>query len=129
MLCASDIDECHLFPLGQPGRLCIHQCVNTPGSFHCICPPGYSLASDGRSCTGQLQRPACMLGQHSGRAGEFWIASLTTDLSFLDKDECENQAHNCTADQLCVNTYGGFQCVTVECPKVNNATFIKTSPM
>ncbi|XP_037538438.1 fibulin-7-like [Nematolebias whitei] len=93
----TDIDECHLFPLGQPGRLCIHQCVNTPGSFHCICPPGYSLATDGRSCT--------------------------------DKDECENQMHNCTADQLCVNTFGGFQCVTVECPKVNNATFIKTSPM
>ncbi|XP_037834253.1 fibulin-7 isoform X2 [Kryptolebias marmoratus] len=93
----TDIDECQLFHLAQPGRLCIHQCVNTPGSFYCICPPGYSLASDGRSCT--------------------------------DTDECESQMHNCTADQLCVNTFGGFQCVTVECPNVKNATFIKTSPM
>ncbi|XP_044049561.1 fibulin-7-like [Siniperca chuatsi] len=93
----TDIDECRLFPLGQPGRLCVHQCVNTPGSFHCFCPAGYELARDGRSCA--------------------------------DIDECENRMHNCTADQVCVNTYGGFQCVTVECPHVKNATYIKTSPM
>ncbi|XP_070764056.1 fibulin-7 [Enoplosus armatus] len=93
----TDIDECRLFPLGQPGRLCVHQCVNTPGSFHCFCPAGYELSRDGRSCT--------------------------------DIDECENRMHNCTADQVCVNTYGGFQCVTVECPRVKNATYIKTSPM
>ncbi|XP_047452656.1 fibulin-7-like [Mugil cephalus] len=91
----TDIDECHLFPLGQPGRLCFHQCVNTPGSFHCFCPAGYDLALDGRSCT--------------------------------DIDECETQMHNCTADQMCVNTFGGFQCVTVECPHMKNATYIKTS--
>ncbi|XP_059190893.1 fibulin-7-like [Centropristis striata] len=93
----TDIDECRLFPLGQPGRLCIHQCVNTPGSFHCFCPSGYELSRDGRSCT--------------------------------DIDECENRMNNCTADQVCVNTYGGFQCVMVECPHMKNATYIKTSPM
>ncbi|XP_038560886.1 fibulin-7-like isoform X2 [Micropterus salmoides] len=93
----TDIDECRLFPLAQPGRLCVHQCVNTPGSFHCFCPAGYELARDGRSCT--------------------------------DIDECENRMHNCTAAQVCVNTYGGFQCVTLECPHVKNATYIKTSPM
>uniref|UniRef100_A0A3P8ULJ4 Fibulin-7-like n=1 Tax=Cynoglossus semilaevis TaxID=244447 RepID=A0A3P8ULJ4_CYNSE len=93
----TDIDECRLFPLGQPGLLCVHQCVNTPGSFHCFCPDGYDLASDGRSCT--------------------------------DINECENQMHNCTGDQVCVNTFGGFQCVEVECPFMKNATYIKTSPM
>ncbi|KAM3870202.1 fibulin-7 [Diretmus argenteus] len=93
----TDIDECRLFPLGQPGRLCVHQCVNTPGSFHCICPAGYDLAKDARSCK--------------------------------DIDECENRMHNCSADQVCVNTYGGFQCATVECRRVKNATYIKTSPM
>ncbi|XP_076588165.1 fibulin-7-like [Chaetodon auriga] len=93
----TDIDECRLFPLGQPGRLCVHQCVNTPGSFHCFCPAGYDLARDGRSCT--------------------------------DIDECENMMHNCTEEQVCVNTFGGFQCVMVECPHMKNATYIKTSPM
>ncbi|XP_029378612.1 fibulin-7 [Echeneis naucrates] len=93
----TDIDECHLFPLGQPGRLCVHQCVNTPGSFHCFCPAGYDLAADARSCT--------------------------------DIDECDTRTHNCSAQQVCVNTYGGFQCVAVECPHMKNATYIKTSPM
>uniref|UniRef100_A0A3B3ZXW9 Sushi domain-containing protein n=1 Tax=Periophthalmus magnuspinnatus TaxID=409849 RepID=A0A3B3ZXW9_9GOBI len=91
----TDIDECLLFPLGQPGRLCVHQCVNTPGSFHCYCPRGYDLSADGRSCS--------------------------------DIDECETRMHNCTAEQVCVNTYGGFQCVKVECPNMKNATYIKTS--
>ncbi|KAM9854851.1 fibulin-7 [Aulostomus maculatus] len=93
----TDIDECLLFPLGQPGRLCVHQCVNTPGSFHCFCPEGYHLAMDGRSCK--------------------------------DIDECQSQKNDCTPDQVCVNTYGGFQCVTVECPPMKNATYIKTSPV
>ncbi|XP_058501564.1 fibulin-7-like [Solea solea] len=93
----TDINECRLFPLGQPGRLCVHQCVNSPGSFHCFCPDGYDLDTDGRSCT--------------------------------DIDECETRMHNCTADQVCVNTYGGFQCAAVTCPHMKNATYIKTSPM
>ncbi|XP_036068041.1 fibulin-7 isoform X2 [Oryzias melastigma] len=97
LVCVSDIDECSLFPPGQSGRFCVHQCVNTPGSFHCVCPAGYSLARDARSCS--------------------------------DIDECENGMHNCPAEQMCVNTFGGFQCVTVECPHMKNATYIKTSPM
>uniref|UniRef100_A0A672FUA1 Sushi domain-containing protein n=1 Tax=Salarias fasciatus TaxID=181472 RepID=A0A672FUA1_SALFA len=81
----------------HPGRLCLHRCVNTPGSFHCLCPDGYHMAGDGRSCT--------------------------------DINECQTRMHNCTADQVCVNTFGGFQCVTVECPQVKNATYIRTSQM
>ena len=27
-------------------------CVNTPGSFHCDCDPGYGLNSDGTTCSG-----------------------------------------------------------------------------
>lgn len=30
---------------------------------------------------------------------------------------------------MCINTYGGFQCVRVDCPKIPNATYVKTSPM
>ncbi|KAM8892465.1 fibulin-7 [Spinachia spinachia] len=44
----TDIDECLLVPLG---RLCVHRCVNTPGSFHCFCPAGYDLSGEGRGCT------------------------------------------------------------------------------
>ncbi|KAG5839258.1 hypothetical protein ANANG_G00203140 [Anguilla anguilla] len=84
-----DIDECELFHMGQAGRLCLHNCVNTPGlPLHL---PRRLQPDPGQP---QLQRQ-----------------------------------HNCTRDQLCVNTYGGFQCVRVECPRIRNATYVKTSPV
>lgn len=41
-----DIDECE----GGRQGVCSHSCVNTQGSFHCHCNPGYLLESDGRRC-------------------------------------------------------------------------------
>lgn len=29
---------------------CEHQCVSTPGSYHCICPEGHVLQDDGKTC-------------------------------------------------------------------------------
>nr|XP_057903463.1 fibulin-7-like isoform X2 [Doryrhamphus excisus] len=66
----SDIDECQLFPLAQPGRLCVHQCVNTPGSFRCFCPAGYELAADGRSCTDVDE---CDIGKHNCSGEEMCV--------------------------------------------------------
>jgi len=40
-----DIDECKL-----ESRLCDGECVNTPGSYYCQCPPSFALASDGKTC-------------------------------------------------------------------------------
>ncbi|XP_038655034.1 fibulin-7 isoform X2 [Scyliorhinus canicula] len=45
-----DVDECEVFQLGGFARLCMHTCVNTPGSYRCTCPPAYKLLDDGRSC-------------------------------------------------------------------------------
>ncbi|XP_072489808.1 matrilin-4 isoform X1 [Notamacropus eugenii] len=30
---------------------CQHLCVSTPGSFHCVCNPGYRLAPNNKSCS------------------------------------------------------------------------------
>uniref|UniRef100_A0A8C9RBX4 Fibulin-7-like n=1 Tax=Scleropages formosus TaxID=113540 RepID=A0A8C9RBX4_SCLFO len=92
-----DVDECELFHASRNGRLCLHVCVNTPGSYRCACPPGYEVTDGDRSCQ--------------------------------DIDECSSRQHNCTRDQLCVNTYGGFRCVRTECPRTRNATYAKTSPV
>ncbi|XP_029440125.1 epidermal growth factor-like protein 8 isoform X1 [Rhinatrema bivittatum] len=43
--CHIDIDECR-----TPIHSCSQQCVNTPGSYHCACHPGFSLGPDGKSC-------------------------------------------------------------------------------
>uniref|UniRef100_A0A4W5NLJ9 EGF-like domain-containing protein n=1 Tax=Hucho hucho TaxID=62062 RepID=A0A4W5NLJ9_9TELE len=40
-----DVDECLL------RNPCQHECRNTIGSFQCLCPTGYQLLSNGRSCT------------------------------------------------------------------------------
>ena len=40
----TDIDEC------ADTSLCGHTCINTNGSFNCLCDDGYSLADDGRTC-------------------------------------------------------------------------------
>ena len=44
----TDINECDQSGLCLNGR-----CVNTEGSFRCICTPGYEISSDGRYCTGE----------------------------------------------------------------------------
>lgn len=43
----SDVDEC----LESAISPCQHQCVNTLGSYRCICHPGYQLS--GQRCVGQ----------------------------------------------------------------------------
>lgn len=51
----TDVNECEVYRLDQGGKLCVHECVNVPGSYHCSCPSGYKLLSDGRSCEGEWQ--------------------------------------------------------------------------
>lgn len=41
-----DIDEC----LSDHG--CKHICENTIGSFRCVCPSGFRLKQDGKTCSG-----------------------------------------------------------------------------
>jgi len=42
-----DIDECTL----DNGN-CSHLCLNTPGSAFCLCPDGFYLADDWKTCLG-----------------------------------------------------------------------------
>uniref|UniRef100_A0A8C1UIL1 Uncharacterized protein n=1 Tax=Cyprinus carpio TaxID=7962 RepID=A0A8C1UIL1_CYPCA len=46
-----EIDECSRPDKGH----CEQRCVNTLGSYHCACDPGYELAPDRRSCAGDTK--------------------------------------------------------------------------
>ncbi|KAM4722436.1 fibulin-7-like [Rhinophrynus dorsalis] len=45
-----DIDECSLFQSKWDSKICAHECINTPGSYQCICPHGYLLDPHQNSC-------------------------------------------------------------------------------
>ena len=45
----TDVDECATNNGG-----CAQTCTNTVGSFVCSCPSGYTLASNGLTCDGEL---------------------------------------------------------------------------
>lgn len=44
----ADLDECV-----ANGRICNNgRCVNTEGSFHCVCNAGFEISTDGKNCQG-----------------------------------------------------------------------------
>ena len=49
MVLFADINECVEDP-----PVCSHQCRNVKGSFRCLCPRGYVLLEDGRTCSGSV---------------------------------------------------------------------------
>ena len=58
-LTISDVDECKEIPgLCRKGS-----CVNTFGSYTCVCPQGYELNLESMSCVGQFFYRLC---QNSG---------------------------------------------------------------
>lgn len=48
-----DVDECQLFQRNPQTRICLHDCLNLPGSYRCLCPPGYVLHADRNTCEGK----------------------------------------------------------------------------
>ena len=123
MNCIIEIDEC----AGEgDGNDCDVNafCVNTPGSFECICNPGYT--GDGVSC---LDENEC-LEEGYGNNCDANAACVNTPGNFecicnpgytgngvscLDENECigEGDGNNCDVNAVCANTPGSFECVCI----------------
>ncbi|KAG8001253.1 Fibrillin-1 [Nibea albiflora] len=81
-----DLDECV-----ANGRICNNgRCVNTEGSFHCVCNAGFEISADGKNCQGPEVSEDVMV------------------YLFLDIDECETPGM--CMNGHCVNTEGSFRC-------------------
>ncbi|KAK2920251.1 fibulin-7-like isoform X1 [Channa argus] len=126
-------------PFVRPSR-----CTIVQGTTHCTCEPGYTISGrDSNTCTdldecelfhngqtGRLCLHACVNTPGGYRCSCPAGYNVTRDgRSCKDIDECATRQNNCTKEQMCINTYGGFQCVRVDCPKIPSATYVKTSPM
>ncbi|KAK5608994.1 hypothetical protein CRENBAI_017686 [Crenichthys baileyi] len=118
------------------------RCTTVQGTTHCTCEQGYTISGrDSYSCT-DIDECEVFHNGHAGKlclhkcintAGGYRCScpagyNVTNGRSCKDIDECATMQNNCTKDQMCVNTYGGFQCVQVDCPKIPHATYVKTSP-
>ena len=57
MIYLIDVDECLINNGG-----CNQGCVNTLGSFYCVCIHGYELKMDKRTCVNSGIRDGCMYG-------------------------------------------------------------------
>uniref|UniRef100_A0A8C9G8C8 Fibulin 7 n=1 Tax=Pavo cristatus TaxID=9049 RepID=A0A8C9G8C8_PAVCR len=65
-----DVDECQLFQPNPQTRICLHDCLNLPGSYRCLCPPGYVLHADRNTCEDVDE---CAGSQHNCTHGELCI--------------------------------------------------------
>ncbi|XP_017286996.1 matrilin-4 isoform X1 [Kryptolebias marmoratus] len=97
---------------------CEHLCESSPGSFHCLCLPGYTLNEDGKTCAAI---DLCANGKHNceqiciSSPGSFTCDcnqgyNLNTDKKTCSPiDLCAEGKHDCK--QVCVNMGPGiFTC-------------------
>jgi hypothetical protein len=91
-----DIDECATQTANCPAN---SQCVNTIGSFNCICLSGFT-SSNGQ-CVGNLTLTLLFKKNLI-----FFPPSL-----LLDVNECQQGTDNCDANAQCANTPGNFTCI------------------
>ncbi|XP_013402401.2 LOW QUALITY PROTEIN: uncharacterized protein LOC106168022 [Lingula anatina] len=111
--CAADINECLNNTIcGNTG-----QCVNTNGSFYCVCPQGYVLNALGTcenidECV--LQTPCSLQATCNDTIGSYVCTcndGYTGNGTFCaDVDEC-NSTNPCTGPyEECMNTVGSYLC-------------------
>ncbi|XP_041105855.1 fibulin-7-like isoform X2 [Polyodon spathula] len=102
----SDVNECEVYQLDGASRLCMHACINTPGSYRCSCPAGYKILDDGRSCEDVDE---CLALQHNCTRG---TTCINTGGSF----QCVNPECPKSHGNVSYVKTTPFQCERNPCP-------------
>ncbi|NXP21813.1 FBLN7 protein, partial [Scytalopus superciliaris] len=121
------------------------RCAQVGQAQQCSCDPGFhmsraapdGLCQDLNECEVFQRDGGPRLCAHScvNLPGSFRCSCppgyvlLGDGKSCEDIDECSLSQDNCTGGSSCINTGGGFQCVTPRCPPAaGNISYVKTSP-
>ncbi|TKS71866.1 Matrilin-4 Precursor [Collichthys lucidus] len=96
---------------------CEHVCESSPGSYHCLCLPGYTLNDDGKTCA---VIDYCSFGNHSCNHEcvsvlNGYHCTCNEGYRLLDDgktchaiDLCAEGKHDC--EQICISGPGVFTC-------------------
>ncbi|XP_037077300.1 fibrillin-3-like isoform X2 [Pollicipes pollicipes] len=119
-----DMDECE----ERPG-ICHQKCHNTWGSYKCACNDGYRLHTDKRNCVDvdeceearQLSYGSLCIGLCVNEPGSFRCECPQGYVLGPESRQCQdiNECSSgsvCRADEVCLNTRGGFRCNRIDCP-------------
>ncbi|KAG8143853.1 hypothetical protein E2320_001001 [Naja naja] len=49
-----NVDECQLYQSNYHTRICLHECLNLPGSYQCTCPSGYRFQAEQNTCSARM---------------------------------------------------------------------------
>lgn len=93
----SDRNEC----VENPGICNPGQCIDTLGSYRCICPNGFKMTRDQSMCVGKTPPLVSHL------EATLW-PGIVTKLLVSDVDECERQP---CGNGTCKNTVGSYNCL------------------
>ncbi|XP_027759843.1 fibulin-7-like [Empidonax traillii] len=109
-----DVDECQLYQSSPQTRICLHDCLNLPGSYRCLCPPGYLLHADRNACEDVNE---CAGKQHNCTQGDLCINTFGGHRCVRPK--CPPPRHNTSY----VKT-SAFQCERNPCPMESRACLL-----
>ncbi|KAM4699458.1 signal peptide, CUB and EGF-like domain-containing protein 3 isoform 3-T3 [Discoglossus pictus] len=114
---SQDVDECER----EDNAGCVHECVNIPGNYRCMCYDGFRLAHDGHNCLdldecaegngGCQQTCVNMMGSYECRCREGFFLSDNQHTCIQRPEEgmnCMDRNHGCA--HICRETPKGVSC-------------------